>query len=287
MQDTRFSLLAIVLVAGLLTGCQGKVSVDLTTTPPGDRDILQVVAGVLGLEFSRSDGSTETLEFTASESVDFMEFRNGDLLTLFTNEPLPAGTYTGVRLLFDANADGRFVTDGLAGSAPLLLVPGDYADFDFTVEDEESSSASLTLTLDLRQSLSFNATNDEYTLQPYLRSVLSADAGVLEGFVSIVCPAGASLLEGGAVYLFQGQDIVPDDRDGNGIEPYATGSLIQDLLTDQFSYQLLDLPAGEYTIAATCNGDLEDPTTDTLLTFRGTRNVNVSRDSVTTASVTG
>jgi Domain of unknown function (DUF4382) len=285
MTGRPLQLLAVVLVTGLLAGCQGQVSVDLTTDPAADPNLSEVVAQVLGLEFARDDGTTETLEFTASEAVNFLDYQNGILLNLFTDEELPTGTYTGVRLLFDTDENGRFVTDDLGRQFPLLLATGNYADFDLTVEDRRSSSESLTLTLDLRQSLYFTVRNGEYTLQPYLRSVPTDDASILEGTVAISCPAGTSLLEGGAVYLFRGQDVEPDDRDGNGVEPYATTSLILNSLTAQFGYRLLDVPPGDYTIAATCRGNREDPTIDTLMTFRGTRNVEVDSDEVIAVNV--
>ncbi len=278
-------LLAVIVIAAILMGCQGQVSVDLATEPSGDKSLRNVVADLLGVELAKSDGTTTTLEFRISRSIDLLELQNGNLLTLFTNENLPVGVYTGIRLLFGTNASSNFVTDNIARRFSLLLTTGDYAAMDYTVEDEKSSHESLTLTLDLRQSLSFDTTTGDYTLRPYLRSVSAADASTLAGTVDINCASGTSLLQGGAVYLFQGQDVVPDDRDGSGVEPYATASLSFSSLLGEFTYQLLDLPAGDYTLAATCNGDQEDPTVDTLLDFRGTRNVQVARDKVITLDI--
>jgi hypothetical protein len=272
-------------MAVLLTGCQGQVSIDLTTEKPADPTIRQVVAGLAGLQFEKSDGSTEALEFTASESVNLNGFQNGSLLTLFTNEPLPSGTYTGVRLLFDTNANGRYVTDSLARRYLLQLAAGDYADFDFLVEKDNSSSRAVTLTLDLRQSLSLNPTTGVFTLTPVLRSVVVEDASIIEGTVAVTCATGTSLAQGGAVYLFRGLDVLPDDRDGQGVEPYATGALTFSSLTGLYSYRLLDLPAGDYTLAATCNGTLEDRATDDALVFAGTVNVTLPRDTVATVNL--
>ncbi len=285
--NRRFPLFALVLGALLLAGCQGQVSIDLTTEEPADPAIRQVVAGLAGLQFEKSDGSTEALEFTASESVNLNGFQNGSLLTLFTNEPLPPGTYTGVRLLFDTNTSGRFVTDSLARRFQLLLAAGDYADFDFVVEKEKSSRRDITLTLDLRQSLSLDSTTGVFTLTPVLRSVVVADASIIAGTVAVTCDPGASLAQGGAVYLFRGLNVVPDDRGGAGDPPYATGALTFSSVTGQFSYRLLDLPAGDYTLAATCDGTLENPTTNDALVFRGNTNVRVPRDTVATVDLTG
>jgi hypothetical protein len=283
--DCRSSLPCLALIALGLAGCQGQVSVDLTGEKPADPAVRQVVADLAGLQFAKSDGSTESLEFDASESVNFNGFQNGSLLTLFTDEPLPTGTYTGVRLLFDTNTSGRFVTDSLARRYPLLLAAGNYADFDFVVEKDKSARREITLTLDLRQSLSLDSATGVFTLTPVLRSVVSADAGIVAGAVAVTCDVGTSLSQGGAVYLFRGLNVVPDDRGGAGDPPYATGALTLGSLTGQFSYRLLDLPPGDYTLAATCDGTLEDPATDDALVFRGTVNVTVASDTVVTADL--
>lgn len=282
----RHFLPGLVLIALGLAGCQGQVSVDLTTEKPADPAIRQVVAGLAGLQFGKSDGSTEDLEFATSESVNFNGFQ-GSLLTLFTDEPLPEGTYTGVRLLFDTDSSGRFVTDSLARSYDLLLVAGDYADFDFVVEKDKSARREITLTLDLRQSLSLDSGTGVFTLTPVLRSVVTEDAAVVAGTVAVTCDAGTSLAQGGAVYLFRGLNVVPDDRGGAGDPPYATGALTFSTLTGQFSYRLLDLPAGDYTLTATCDGTLEDPATNDALVFRGTVNVKAIANDVVSVDLSG
>jgi len=62
-----------------------------------------VQVNLLGLDLRKSDGTSATLEFNSGELVDLMDLRNGDPLRLFTNEDLPVGSYTGVRLLFDTD----------------------------------------------------------------------------------------------------------------------------------------------------------------------------------------
>lgn len=276
----RLVLAALVLLAG----CQGEISVDLTTEPAADASVLQVIVGLKGVEFRKEDGGTETLEFRNTESIDLIEFQNGDLITLFTDEELPEGVYTGIRLLFDEDEDLHYVVDE-DGEFPLNLVAGDYASMDFTVEEDETSRESLTLTLDIRQSLSFDSNAEEYSLQPVLRSVPVDEASIIAGSVDVDCPSGTSLLEGGAVYLFQGKDIVPDDRDGLGIEPYSTVTLDANLVTGAFTYAILDLPAGDYTLAATCRGNEEDPTVDDSLGFLAAISVTLKSEETLTVNL--
>lgn len=259
----------------LLAGCEGKVTMDLGTELPADPNIAQVVASIRGLEFETSDGDTETLEFSDSEQLDLINYADDSgLLRLFTDEALPEGDYTGVRLLFDEDQlDDAFVTnDGTEFT--LNVNDGDYASLDFTVTEDERSDDSFTLLLDLRKSLSFDDDDDEYTLTPVLRAVKTEDMSRIEGDVSISCPSGDSL-ERGAVYLFEDEDVEPDDIDDSGVEPFATAPIFTSSTGSTFFYALRYLPAGDYTLAVTCSGNDEDPSTDDDLNFRHIINISV------------
>lgn len=267
----------------LLAGCEGEVTTDLATELPADPNITQVVANLRGVEFSTSSGGTETLEFTSGEQVDLIDLADDNgVLRLFTNEQLSDGSYTGVRLLFDADrADDAFVSTSAGTQFPLNLTDGDYASLSFSIEDNENSSESFTLLLDLRKSLSFDDDSDEYTLTPVMRTVETSEMSRIEGNVSVNCPAGDSL-ERGAVYLFQGRDITPDDIDGAGVEPFATAPVFTSTTGAGFFYALRYLPAGDYTLAVTCSGNDEEPTTDEDLQFRNVVNVSLdSRETIT------
>lgn len=274
---SRFSSarLGVLGLLTLLAGCQGEVTMDLGTELPADPDITQVVAYVRGLEFTTSSG-TKTLEFSDSEQIDLIDLADDNgVLRLFTSEELPEGTYTGVRLLFDADrTDDAFVSTGSGTQFPVSFVEGDYASLSFSVEDNENSTDSFTLLLDLRQSLSFNDDDDEYTFTPTLRAVETSEMSRIEGDVSVSCPAGDSL-ERGAVYLFQGNDVTADDIDGAGVEPFATAPVFTSTQGDGFFYALRYLPAGDYTLAVSCSGNDEDPATDEDLQFRNAVNVNL------------
>lgn len=251
---------------------------DLQTEVPADPDINGVVANVRGLEFTTSGGGTETLEFTDSQQLDFMDYADDDnALRLFTSEELPEGNYTGVRLLFDEDElDNAFVTNTAGTQFPMNVVDGDYASLSFNVEDNESNSDSFTLLLDLRQSLSFDDDTDEYAFTPVMRAVDTTEASRIDGDVSVTCPAGDSLSQG-AVYLYSGRDVTPDDLDGAGVEPFATAPVFTTQAGNTFFYSLRFLPEGDYTLALTCIGNDDDPVTDEDLEFRNI--VNVQLDS--------
>ena len=270
---------AAALIAVLLAGCEGRFSADLATDPPADPQINQVQLSLLGLELRRSDGATATLEFSAGEPVDLLDLTQGDPLRLFTGEELPAGQYTGVRLLFDEGVDATVVSTN-GDVFPVLLSDGAFAQVDFTVEDDESSTELLTIMLDLRQSLRFDDVDDEYTLTPLLRTVRTGDAALVQGAVGTICPAGTTLILGGAVYAFAGADVTADDLDGATPEPYATTGVVLNSDSGQFSYALRFLRAGDYTLALTCRGNEDELGADDELEFGDGVNVTIQADDV-------
>src|SRR5690606_31643483 len=133
----------------------------------------------------------------------------------------------------------------------LTVSNGDYAPMDFTVEEDESSSEELTLTLDLRMSLSVDR-NNRYALQPKLRSIRTDAAGELEGIVSAACLSADASTTRAAVYLFEGENVTPDDIDGQEPEPYATAAVVLDAIG--FNYRLRFIAPGTYTVALACEG---------------------------------
>jgi hypothetical protein len=272
-RGARLSTLGLL---ALLAGCEGEVTMDLATELPADPNITQVVAGVRGLEFTKSNGGTETLEFSDAEQLDLIDYADDNgVLRLFTSETLSEGNYTGVRLLFDEDTiDDAFVSTSAGTQFPLTVTQGDYASLSFNVEDNENNSDAFTLLLDLRQSLSFDDDSDEYTLTPVMRAVDTSEMSRIEGNVSVSCPAGDTL-ERGAVYLYQGQDVTPDDIDGAGVEPFATAPIFTSTTGGGFFYALRYLPADDYTLAVTCIGNDEEPSTDEDLEFRNVINVQL------------
>jgi hypothetical protein len=277
MPPQRLGAAVLAAVLGLASsGCEGTFTGDLATDAPADPDIAEVRVDLRGLRFQKSGGGTATLEFNDPEPVDLLEFAEGEPMRLFTDEPLPDGSYTGVRLMFDDedDVDGS-VVDAAGDEFPLLLAEGAYAPATFTVTEDENSSHALELVLDLRQSLAFDADGDEYTLTPVLRAVKAGQAAGIAGLVTFDCPDGTSLERGGAVYLFAGHDVVPDDLDGAAAEPHATTRVRQETADEQFSYALRHLAPGDYTLALTCEGDEDVLAEDDGLSFRSVRNVSL------------
>ncbi len=247
------------------SSCDGELAltVDLATQPPADIEIQQVQATLLGVEFRTSAGATQRLEFRDGEQRDMLSLI-ANPVRVFTDEELPEGTYTGVRLLLETqDADQSFVIDGSGAQRELTVSEGLYAEINIQVDEDDSVDESLMLTLDLRQSLSFDDEENQYALTPVLRAVSREDAGQIRGVVT-ACATNS------AVYIFQ-NEVEPDDIDGQGAEPYLTTFVS----AGNASYQFDFLPAGEYTLAVACDAAEEDITSDDDLDFRSTTTVDL------------
>jgi hypothetical protein len=266
-----------------IASCEGTVTTDLFVASPADPDIRQIVVPFVGIEFRRDDGSISSIELNTAESLDLMDLAEREPLRLLTEEELPAGTYTGLRLIFtDADRDDAYLIDGIGGARELTISEGSYAETAFAIEEDERSNESLTLALDLR--LSISASDRRYQFSPVIRAMHADDAGTIEGTVRSACLTNATA-RSPAVYLFQGEDVSPDDFGRSGAQPFATAPVIQ--TSDEFSYELRFIPEGRYTIAFVCRGDREDPTSDDDIEFRATRNVRLNEAQTLRQNLSG
>ena len=280
------SRLSILAAFTLIAGCQGSVTTDLATELPANPNINQVAASVRGLQFTTSNG-TKNLEFTASERLNFIDYASdGKELRMFTSERLRQGTYTGVRLLFDdGDRDNGLVTRLDGTQYQMKVTDGDYAAVQFEVKENDDDNESFTLMLDLRQSLSFDTSNLVYTLKPILRAVDTGDISRIQGNITATCGNGDALSRG-AVYLFKGKNVTPDDIDGSGVEPFATAPVLIGQGGNSFIYTLRVLPEGDYTLALTCRGNDDDPLKSENLDFRDINNIELDSNQTLTFDLT-
>ena len=172
-----------------------------------------------------------------------------------------------------------------------LTIPADAQDglqVDQEFEIKTGSDSLFTIDFDLRKSL-FEPEGgaDEYQLRPNLRMVDDSLVGTVNGSVD------ASLLSlntecfdnSGAVtavvYVFSGNNISPDDIDGNATEPLSSARVRADL-----GYTAAFLEEGDYTLSLTCEATMDDPATDDSISFMRTKSVTVINAQTSTIDFT-
>ncbi|MEA2080826.1 MAG: DUF4382 domain-containing protein, partial [Pseudomonadota bacterium] len=127
----------------------------------------------------------------------------------------------------------------------------------------EGGMASFTIDFDLRKSVHKPSGLDgDYILRPTLRLVDDSTAGALIGTVASEVisanPVDCSGVEYvGAVYVFNNGEEV-DDVDGIS-HPVTSAKVTND---GTYAYTVAFLPEGGYSIAFTCDADIDDPGKD-------------------------
>ena len=281
-------LIYLFAAALLLTACgDGGVVINLTDAPVDDATAVTV--RVTGVELQRSDGSTELLDID-SRDIDLLALTAGASTQLVSRDDIGEGDFSGVRLLIEAanSVEDSTITLSDGNVRSLQLSGGSLlATRNFSVDDEETTT--LTIDFDLRRSLRAPTGDGDYLLVPVLRLVQDDQAGSISGSVAAsVATADGCDIEGGTanvgnvVYVFAGT-VTPDDVDNFAPEPVTSARASMNMETGDFDYVAAFLPAGSYTIAFTCQGEFDQPTTDDVLAFTAPQTVTVTAGQSTTA----
>jgi hypothetical protein len=280
--------------AALLIGCggggassapsTGRLSLGITDAPVDDATA--VVVKFTAIELKPESGQAFTITLDPAPSLDLLALAGGSSRELLSEREVPAGRYTWVRLLIDAQQntpssyidleDGRrFPLHVPSGSeSGLKLIRG------FTVA--AGSVSNFTIDFDLRKSvIAPPGQAPNYMLKPVLRMVDNLRVGTLTGTVAVaLVPTGCTP----QVYVFSGANVVPDDLDAAAapdVDPLVSVPVSLDTASGEWRFRIAFLEAGEYTAAFTCDGALDTPEGEEILVFQGTRNVTVDANSTT------
>ena len=273
------SSLALLLVAcgGGDGGGSSTGTLDLAITDAAVDDAEAVVVEFTGVQLQHAAGERIDYDFVDGlgdpepRQIDLLALTGGTTELLLDGVTLTAGDYSWIRLKVNAErgvidsyidrvGDGRhslYVPSG--AESGLKLNRG------FNVP--EDGMASFTIDFDLRKSVHYPGNldpsnpEDDYILRPTLRLVDDNTAGALTGVVLDIgndddCDASMEYV--GAVYVFGGTDVV-DDFDGTD-DPVTSAKVSKS--NDKYTYSVAFLPEGGYTVAFTCDADIDDSTID-------------------------
>ncbi len=282
--------LAPVFALSALVGCEGAVSFDISATPP--EDVESAILRIQTLRLTREDGTTQDIDLDDLE-IDAVNLSRGRTRGLISSEELTTGSYTRATLLLEAESDTLdsylVFNDGSEVSLTLNAGSSLAAATDFSIKEDDDTS--MTLHLDLRSSLLLDSSSaGDRIIYPRMRLIEDTEAGTISGNVEdeLLSESGCdddndpSL--GRVVYVFSGADIVPEEIDGSLPDPLTTALVSRD--TVNADYVAAFLPAGDYTVALTCNADLDDPLRFDGITFVASDTASVSAGQSTTLNFT-
>lgn len=282
--------LALLLSSSLLVACEGAVNVDLSATPP--EGVSAAIVRIDTVRFLSDDGNNRDVQLADDFQVDLNNLGRGGVQSLLREEDVGAGNYSGIELLLSADSDtlDSYISDS-NGDTSLILRAGRKVQANTAFSINEEDNTSLTLHFDLRSSLLLNATaNGDREIAARLRLVKTGDSGTLSGNVATAllqqqgCDEDNDPSRGEVAYIFRGNAVNVDELDGVNAEPLTTALVSRDAAAAD--YVAAFLPAGDYTVAITCNADLDDPLRTDGIGFIANDTASVSAGSVTTLNFT-
>jgi hypothetical protein len=249
----------------------GSLSINLTDAPIDSAS--EVVVVFTGIELHQTGGSTTSIDFSTPKSIDLVKLQKGVTGALTENSAVPAGNYDWMRLkvLASKNSQGESYIKLLTGQQYPLWIPsgaetGLKLVRPFTVA--QGSTTRLVIDFDLRKSITAPPGQDpNYVMRPALRLLDQLQVGKISTLVDLAALATAQLGANapvsackGGLYVFSGASATPDDQDGDaadGADPILYQPLAYDGVNPSVTVELPFVEVGTYTVAATCNLDID------------------------------
>lgn len=268
------------------SGETGTVSFGVTDAPA--TDFSNVTVAFTELRLKPADGEWISFPLNGFESQNLLELQGGVSAPLITDEEVPAGTYTELRLIVDT--DNSFVKhESEADKTYTLAVPsGEQSGLKLKGEFVVAADTTTDFTVDFDVHKSIVDPQGEslanYLLKPSMRLVNNLEVGGITGLVdyATINSANACDYEGSA-YIFAGANVEPSDLNVNNESgnPLLVIPVSLDNETSLYAYTAGFLTAGEYTVSYSCQQD--DNSQNNNIEFFGDQNVTVTVGETTQA----
>ena len=265
----------------------GPAILDLGFSDEALEELKQVVIEVDRITLTRSGNEDVFVEsFTIPEldatdadtfQVDLLQYRGLNQLIVIADLELDARTYSGIEVeLVTGDINNSFVKESddslkqLNVSGSALALPG---------ISLSTGNEAYTIAFSLAQALRYRSASDDYLLTTEgIRVQDNAVAASITGRVDSAlfdtvspCDAKTDPESGNRIYLYAGTSIgegllgdVHTSGSSNTIPegtqaPFAVATLAEDSLTGSWQYALGFIPAGDYTLAFSCDAADDDP----------------------------
>jgi hypothetical protein len=262
----------------------GSVSIGISDAPVDD--VKEVWVEIDTITFRKPGADDVVVDtFTSTDlgivdadtfQIDLLQYQGGEQAIVIDDIELAAGDYSDMILsVLDEDINSSYVVE-LDDEQKSIKVPSDTLKLGgFTVDADGVQT--FTIDFNLRHAMTYKPGPDEYNLKPRGISLLdNANSAGLSGDVDSAlfdtvspCLEKADPTVGNIVYLYAGHDLDveqladvfdPDEitPPADAIEPYAAVAVKEGAL-GQWSYDFGYVPAGDYTLAFSCNAEADDP----------------------------
>jgi hypothetical protein len=248
-------------------------------------NLVKVVIQFTAIEMKLQTGKWFKYTLPAPQPINLLSLQGLTTADLLVNMPIKPGDYKQLRFIVDDAPMANHVEEVGGGVKNLDIPNGSTVGLKikqkFTIPGNRQMN--FTVDFDLRKSVKRNRTTGLYRLKPKMRFAVDTDVGLVRGVIApllLIDPtcSDSNVDTHNAAYVYDGHNIVPDDINELSLlnlEPVTTTTINYDPVSGLYKYEATFLPAGDYTIAFTCNSNLEDLEADDDLKFFQTTEVTV------------
>lgn len=264
----------------------GTVSFGITDAPA--TNLSNVTVAFTEIRLKPADGDWISFPLEGFETVNMLDLQGGLSEPLITDEEVPAGNYTQLRLIVDT--ENSFVTRTENPDTPLTLAVPSGEQSGLKLQGEfvvaADTSTDFTIDFDVRKAVVNPAGQAlaDYMLKPAMRLVNNLEVGSVAGTVNastvIQTECADATTYSGMVYVYEGSGVAPDDL-GSENEPLVAVPVNDEDNPGTYTYKAAFLTEGDYTVSYSCSPD--DNEIDEDLAFVGPQDVTVEADTETTA----
>jgi len=243
-----------------------------------------------GLSIKPIGGNAIDFKFASEKNINLLALEGVHFTDLLSNTEIPVGAYSWIRL--DVNAINDNINDTYIvlndGTTHELWIPsGAQTGLKINTPFEIAANEQLNLMLDFDLRKSIVLQGNSYKLRPTLRMVNKNNTNNISGTIDIslltaVHCSDANPATGNAVYLFTGTSVIPSDISNANSKLETSARIKLNQQTGNYEYTIGYVPVGDYTLAFTCQADLDNPDRKDNITFSFTTNLTVTANSANT-----
>ncbi len=294
----RYTLIALAMTS--LAGCGGgggaggvgQLKVAVADAPVDGATA--VVVKFTGIEVKPRSGAAIQFTLPSPQSINLLQTASGQAALLLGNVSVPAGDYEYIRLavVSDRNTTDSYIDLADGSRAPLFVPSGSESGLKLNggLSVPEGGLRSVVVDFDLRHSIVKPTGQTSYTLKPVLRLLDADQLGLIKGSIASAkvtaagCTGDVNTGAGNAVYVYSGNNVVPDDVGGSGANPIASATAKLDTTTGNYSYTVAYLIPGSYTAAFTCQAKGDNPEANDSTVFVAPTNLTVTAGNTSTVN---
>jgi hypothetical protein len=207
-------------------------------------------------------------------TVNLLELNDENASVLVDGAVVAAGSYNWVEMkIEDTDITDSYAMTTAGGMVPVDVdVPSNKIRLVSGFDVGANQALRILFDWDVRKGLTEAVGQQVLLLRPAFRILDVDEYGAISGSIGSAtialeptCQSVPDPAVGKVVYIFEG-DVTPDDMDGAAPEPATTVDAAYNVTTDAWDYRAVVMP-GDYTVAFTCEGELDTDAGDENLAF--------------------